>query len=757
MTAGLTRRPSRPRRRCLSRSLLGAALVLAGVLAPLEPAALPDPPVQAQTGDAVIPGTPDQCQAPWQEQDINGPVCVLEDTACPADPVGSGSLLPAIHLPLLMDENGRSLGTYAGFCEARHFSQSDQDAYDTCAARTRTEGFIVLTYVMERLTDDEDNPVVHRLCRVVRPPNCPVGSHLEPYTCRAVRRRTWSCPEGYVPRNEYNTCYKPLSLPADPHPACVGIPELVAVRCADYAGNDYTLTPHDAGWACNSDSPDDRFWTGSLDTALDSSANAYWCQFDPADLRVACLSSRPPAGCAPATTAFCLKRASGTGGCNAIANTIRCRIMQAEFDDLTGRAQKAQKAEETRAEGCQPCVILPFESVPTDCPADLTNDPDPVASHLRTLVTVHDVKTSFVEGPAGCNLAKVREEIAKDPDNRDICPRYCANPPAGHIVWSSGHSSGFAVVNSPVVLTVDDIASHVVEITAYSESRGIFRDYRTHKIGVQYRYLGTSGDPTSIVRRWPIPDGTKTHSGISELDREVRGECLYREQPLFKVIVEELWPDTAAHRQEIKELFGDDSLEWWKDLSRREKIKRTEARGLKYLPRLNQRSKIEAEEQDRARDLVTETECNFGSEVWCRWTPTRSGYYKLTAAGAWRTRKSARSPRPSLWSTSRDIWRARDPVLLALKDPDTRAEISDLLAATGLEPADVGLNSTLDDYAPVDPDDAHELAYRSPYARCPPLDLRYTCGGGSSYNYTTSEPIGIMVHEVRVATRTPNS
>ena len=43
-------------------------------------------------------------------------------------------------------------------------------------------------------------------------------------------------------------------------------------------------------------------------------------------------------------------------------------------------------------------------------------------------------------------------------------------------------------------------------------------------------------------------------------------------------------------------------------------------------------------------------------------------------------------------------------------------------------------------------------------ARCPPVDVRIVClRATSSGNYVETEPIGIMIHEVRVSTVTPTN
>jgi hypothetical protein len=106
---------------------------------------------------------------------------------------------------------------------------------------------------------------------------------------------------------------------------------------------------------------------------------------------------------------------------------------------------------------------------------------------------------------------------------------------------------------------------------------------------------------------------------------------------------------------------------------------------------------------------------------------------------------------PWLHPTLQQYYRDRDPILT---DPDA---VRRLLHDEGLQPGDLGLTDDLSDYLPltsrVDQDTGYTLAGLS----C--RDLRFICnlGGGGSNNYTESDPLGIVVHEVRVATRTPNS
>ena len=823
MTAAPTRRPSRPRRRRLSRFLLGAALALAGVLVPLEAPALPDSSVQAQEppntgepdsgngnpgpgtedgepgpvtddgepdtepgadGDPVVTGTPSPCTVGQpsnsnEQVDINGPLCILKVTACPYDPVHYDPdrpgeyprLRPSTEFnPEVRDVDERLIGIYAGFCEARHFSKDTPDTYEVCTDPEKTKGFIVRTHVMERPTDEENlpvidevsgNPVVHRLCRIVYPASCPVGSHDEPYGCRAVSRRAWSCPDNYFPRNEFNTCYRPLDPPSGSHPACSAPPTLVAMRCDDYAGTDYTSSPD-----CNS------FETGGPTPELRATADAYWCEFDASRLRVACHGPPPVDGCAPEWRS-CLKRASETGGCNGIAETIRCRGLQAEFD---ASRDKAAKAEEVRAEGCQPCVLLPFEPTPTDCPRDTYDEPTrPPQAFRASFELTHELKASYYSGSQECLAFRKDQE---DASKREKCLQrlvLCADPPTGSLQWASGHTSGLAVVNSPVVLTVEGIATRVIKVAGLSDSSGLETEEARNR---GYNLLAFPGDSGDVIRRWSIPAATSSLRGVNNLVLGGRGMCYYSGRdynPLFRVVVEELWPDRREHRQEIESLFGEDSLEWWKQLSRPEKRQRTLARGLKYWPDLKTARGKANQKEYREDNLVSEVDCNwsraasYGDQIWCRWTPTHPGYYRLTAASAWRSQHvSGITTRNSLtahWSR-RDEQRAKDPILQALKNPTTQAEIRTILNNENLKPADVGLNPELTDYLPLtagDPrqserESAQESPYATPAARCPSRDFRFFCGGSSaSANYTVSEPIGIAVHEVRVATRTPRA
>ena len=216
MTAGFTPRPVLRR---LFKPLLGALLALIGVLAPIESPELLAPldglagPSQAlaQVG-SVAPGTPDNCPtapAAWRPQptDPEYPTasdCTLEIPPCLATPWDSSQYL-------------QRSSQYPEFCEIS-VSNSDTN-YSACTAMT---GVVVI-----------DNGSV---CRIIQNAVCPSGVRINPTNCRTVERRAWTCPMDFIPRNEFNTCYKPPTTGyMGTHPACgPGAPTLLILGCAEY-------------------------------------------------------------------------------------------------------------------------------------------------------------------------------------------------------------------------------------------------------------------------------------------------------------------------------------------------------------------------------------------------------------------------------------------------------------------------------------------------------------------------------------------
>ena len=97
----------------------------------------------------------------------------------------------------------------------------------------------------------------------------------------------------------------------------------MVIDCADYVGNDIVEPPGSV--------PCGSYFTG-IAPAMTNAANTYWCQFYPSYLKIACHSTTPPPGECGSSLAMCLKRGSGTGGCEGIAHTMLCRSLQFDYE-----------------------------------------------------------------------------------------------------------------------------------------------------------------------------------------------------------------------------------------------------------------------------------------------------------------------------------------------------------------------------------------------------------------------------------------
>ena len=730
------RRPPHRRARRRTRVLVGVLAALIATLAPVE-SPVPLGPLDGLMGSApaeaqpstVVAGMPNPCTAPWQPAHPDGrtvvdpdtaSLCVLGQPACSEHPLQPGSYL------VLSTE-------FPDFCEATVL-QSDLAAYQACRALT---GYVIKTPAGE--------------CRMIRPTQCAPNMHRTRVNwCERVQRRTWSCPTGTTPTNRFNTCYQqPPDYTTTGHPACgPGAPSFAISSCEDYVGQDFVRASDLHLVPCGSFDTDDA---RSALQALTTPANAYWCQFDSQYLDVDCYGAT--ATCTT-SNAVCIKRASTTGGCYAIANALKCRKWQADFRD------GSVSAEDVYLEGCAPCVVLPFSPTPINCPRDLLVDPR--LSTEGRLEDTHQRRTDV--GPSSSSRS------------------FCTDPPRGRLVWESSHQVGLAIVNSPVILRVVDVpvtsrTFRYISVTGLASSNVKFwPTERQH-----FEYPGsTPSDP--IVRAWPTFDDTLTFTNVDEIVGAYRlrpgsstvfnsGPCLIRLLPDFRVSVTELWPDNDA--SEIMALFGADALDWWTDLNpngldptlQRE---RTEARGLGYVGGMNA-MELADELADRARDLTQEVRCNYGTDVWCNWRPPRPGYYRLVAAGAWYMTKLSTIRRwqqpqwlgPVNAALTNMYNLTRDGTCTRVEGSRSHADydcLSQDLSWASLSAAEAGLETDLSALSQVT--QTAEWLYTAaagPNVRCPPRDLRVGCtGGAESQNYTETEPIGIVVHEVRVSTVAPD-
>ena len=712
----------RLRPRHLAKPLLGVILALAGVFAPIGTPDVLEPindlagtsQALAQIGP-VAPGRPDNCPtapAAWRPQPgdpdyATASDCTLDLPPCLATPWDSSQYLQ------------RSV-QYPELCE---ISVSSSDAnYSACTAMT---GVVVI-----------DNGSV---CRIIQNAICPSGVRVSPTNCRTVERRKWICPMDSIPRNEFNTCYKPPTTGyIGTHPACgAGAPTLLILGCAEYVGEDYARNP--ATVPCSSFDP-----TASPPRIVGTTTTDYWCTYYSSLLDIDCHA--PGASCAPAV-ALCLKRASQTGGCSVTAKTIHCRSLQASY------AAGTIQLEDVRAALCEPCVILPFESIPASCPDDLTDEPtqesrsrarnlalEAILREERDIFTNNRLCWPVTGGWSGGTLLG-GEPLADHPACAALSTP-CPDPSPGRLSWTSNHFAQLAVVNSPVTIEILDVPT-VYRTQKYGY---IFRsglNFSTRTV-VEYP-VPDSAEPDNLLRLWNNPDSTVVYSDVPNL-ASAASECILYYLPLFKIIVRELWPDNLNDRREIDELFGTDALHWWNNISTdEEKERRTKAQGFDWWPNLST-----AEQDDRIAKMTHDVRCDSNTEslAWCRWQAPKPGYYKLTGAGAWQSTDVGNR----VWDLTARQRRRINNYLSGLSTTDRADLLNNLGVST---PQEAGINAAMDALLPLTNQETL-FTTLSVQARCPPVDVRVKCTyGGSSGNYVETEPIGIMVHQMRVSTVTP--
>ena len=736
-----------------ARWLLAGMFVLAPLLAPIEASDLP-PPLDRLAGETAASaqpptpppltvdiGTPDPCPPTsdprWQENADDPSLCEIREPACAEHPLQTGTYLALS-------------AQYPDFCETVVLESDSPSMYLACE---------VLTGVVRQLTVTSAG----RECRLISPARCPDQLHRTGLnTCLRVQRRNWSCPAGALPRNQFNSCYQPPAAHAGTHPACgTGAPELVIVTCEEYVGHDFERNPTAAAAACST------FPTGDPHTALqDHPANQHWCRYDASFLDVGCHAAG--AVCA-SLDAYCIKRASRTGGCDVVADTLRCRSLQADYLDPLITVS----ADDVYRQGCTPCVVLPFESVPADCPDEMLRNParsSNAASRIRH-EWAHTYREDFIEGRGACVVAA--HNSGTPMDAACLNRVRCTDPPRGRIAWESSHHSGFAVVNSLITLNILDIPNRTRRVHLFGTSGGRF--LRTDS-ALQYLYSDTSlGD--IAVRTWYRTRPGASYGTVAAIVGGPRGgECVARDWPDFRVRVEELWPDNDAAA--IDSLFGTDALAWWRALSTAEQQRHTEARGLTFITATMTSAQRDAESDRRANALNQEVGCNVRADVWCRWTPTRPGYYRLTAAGGWylRVYSGGRTWRSNPQIQALERFLRNDvapgdgdcPFTHSYQDSERGRDydcIQEHLVRMGVTPQEIGLdddpvNGVFTGLIPRGAGQDNEWLYSDLAGenyRCPARDLRVSCGSGAGgVNYTESEPIGILVHEMRVSTVTPS-
>jgi len=739
-------------------------LIVAGAAvtaAPLGAGLLPSPVSEALGGRAAAAqstppathttGTPQECPgSPFEWKPQSGDPghgtaseCTLDLPACPVSPLDSARVMrlsaptseTAARFGGMADRFPDGLDRYPEFCEER--IPTGDSTHGTCLA---LKGVVVMAYTEGGTSG----------CRVLTPTACAevpyntgtVGMHRSGgQSCRAVQRRGWTCPAGYERSNAFNSCYRPATVDSDSeHPACgAGAPDFPVTDCAAYAGEDFLTSPDEIKCV--------DYDTGAAGGGLvvqmrERTGTAYWCDFNTAALEVECRRTPGAAGCGTSYAA-CLKRASRTGGCDQIARTIVCRGLQADF------AGGAETEAEVRDQGCNPCPAPPFGPAASACPAAAT-DREPPNWAKRIL----RVKQDFAYSAAECRTVDTEADWTPG-DDCDKKP-VCADPVKGRLTWASEHHSGLAVANSPVTVRIVDIP--VERRRERTLGLVVGNPPRIGNNNGELNFLHyTDGAGTAAPRMKTFSEAVsgRAYSSVSDRVSTFSGresyECTARDDPVFQIVVRELWPDEDAER--IKALFGEETLGWWNDLSPDEELAATEARGLASLTG-----------SERAERLTATVQCRQDTYRTCHWHPARSGYFELTGAGAWRVKLSkARN-----WQGG---WALYGLLPQELAKDGNRAKLQRLVNQTGQGAEFYGLTTTPELGASLSP--GLDPATCSPWtsacrqpdrewlftedatstAACGAVDVRVVCRSNrDTGNYTETEPVGVIVHEIQTRT-----
>lgn len=615
----------------------------------------------------------------WQPQpgdpdDPTSALCVMEIPPCPPVPWAAD---PAVFLQVSPE--------FPDFCEIviDTLNPTLGHLYADCAASTAS----TTAYV----TDDG------MVCTARAPKQCLVGLRIAHETCRVVQRRNWTCAPPLLRGNGFNTCFEERSPVINPalHPACgSGAPSLGSVSCADYASTDYLDAP--GAQRCDGHA---SYLTGLSPPSLEqiqpvTSASEHWCTYDARQLDVRCHTdpAQQPyqdGQCGQAQSAYCLKRSGDTGGCNGVAHTIRCAVLIAPH--LSGY-QDADDPADLRAQGCTPCIVLPFSPSVTSCPDDIAEDPylgsvRPIGNlcgPTETEILQARASLDFVAPAAGHYCGSlVHGGVSLTAG--DIIPHtVCPDPASGSLSWGSNHLAGRAVVNTPVTFRVDHVPMQTATLT-YLRERGRLHSQTSDPIlddfawplssrrgpGWSARSQVVYGGGSDVVHYVGTPNTGVPANSLTDL---VGSMCTLEEEPAFLIEIEPLWPD--VDRAEIETNFDVD-LQWWSDLPEQEQERLTTLRGYRWIGPTVPPSDPDrlAEIERRQREVGAVGRCNSThfnfrypfpgpvsyalplstapqrAQSWCRWSPEHSGWYRVTALGAWH----ARVPPSPRWKSANEI------------------------------------------------------------------------------------------------------
>ena len=649
--------------------LIGTALAAVVLVSPLESGLLPGP-VGGLAGSAEaqqprsFDGVPDDCpttrsptEIKYQPETGDASVCVLMLWACPASPVVNPTGL--MRLSDAPDRVVRQLSRFGHDAADIHYGSDDGLARypEFCEERARrsespTDYAACTTLTGYAILDDGE------LCRILSPIACVAGLHQDgSRTCRAVQRRSWTCGAGYRPGNKFPICYRPIAVgESDPSPACGrGTPDLGVFAadedaCRRYVGEDWLQSPRDQ--KCRDYTTGSGLPAGIPEMRMSNNPgrNRHWCQFDSMRLTLDCqLSSSGP--CRP-QPALCLKRASRTGGCDQVVETVRCRAHQFAYRRAHDRYLSASRGQRTRREaarnavrdaardaGCAPCVTLPFEG--SSCDDEELQAPDRAAlarTTSRSLLRPGYLRAIRI---LECGVDLQTDPLNHRPPCTPAAAGHCIDAPSGSLEWVSNHLSGLAVVGVPVIARIVDLPFEYGQIRSINYYSGAPQP--SVVMGVQWPPQFSDSKTADRVPR--LFSGEPLAQSVRSVSELARRECRPASPPLFDMIVEEFWPDTAEHRAAINDLFGDDALDWWNDLDLPERKRLTAARGLRWWDDLGTGTERDEESEHRRDSLVSRIECRElmsshtdpspRTEPSCVWVPERPGYYRAVGAGGW--------------------------------------------------------------------------------------------------------------------------
>lgn len=647
---------SRCRGRLAVRAVAGMLLAFVAILVPIDAPVVPDElgalggttTAAAQVvNPEIVDGMPSSCPSPTTESSADKGTCVAETIPCPASPLDSARPmgLSALYVDYCIEHivnDDALVPDSSGACVLPSgLTLSDCTAstaeYSECPTNSRDLGrrskadlynsalWGTVVEVFEAGDDVDDGGVIYALatdfCRISAFRDCVVGLRVGRDTCRHVVRRTWQCPAGTAPLNEWNRCYQESTgVPIGDEPCDAGAPSFPVLSCEDYVGNDFLDDPT-------------LITCSSLAMVDNPDGNDHWCRYDASLLDIDCHVAG--ATCSPSWS-LCFKRASTTGGCRLVQDSLDCAPLQAAFADAR-RASATPAVIQARLDAalgarCEPCVVLPFQPLAADdCAQDAFG---PEASDDSARKTCHEQLFAAAADLNYCGTgAAAPVSVATE--------QYCSDPAVGRLAWRPTHPTRLAIVGTALVVTVENVPIDFVQPDP-TDDRGwkaLFEDIPAPSSGLTPAEL-EAYRASHIYQEFNfVPVAEYAYGSVSLMSNQRSNprRCRVWQLPRFRVAVRELWPDNLHDEGQIRTLFGAQAVDWWSNLTAQQQQERTEARGLVYVPALATRAERVAELARREADLSEDIMCNVeaGTNAWCRWHPRRPGYYLLIGRGAW--------------------------------------------------------------------------------------------------------------------------